>query len=155
MCRGTVVGNHWDRQCNSSCPEKFHAILVRKNQTSTRREKISIEVTNSEETVKLLGVTLDCKLDFVPRISKILQKGCNTANVLQRLKSFIGSKEKKILVQSKRKIPNELKSAENLITFKRLMKNYNGPSCRCSACQCLPMQNALKIKTKCLFTFET
>ena len=42
-------------------------------------------------------------------------------------------------------LPNELKSAENLKTFKRLITNWDGPSCRCSACQCLPMQNALKI----------
>ena len=42
-------------------------------------------------------------------------------------------------------LPNELKSAENLKTFKRLSTNWDEPSCRCSACQCLPMQNALKI----------
>ena len=44
-------------------------------------------------------------------------------------------------------LPNELKSAENLKTFKRLIKNWDGPSCRCSACQCLPVQNTLKVKT--------
>ena len=59
-------------------PEKIHAILLRKNQTNTSGEKSNIdgEIINSEETVNLLGVTL------------------------QKLKSFIGFKEKKVLVQS-------------------------------------------------------
>ena len=36
-------------------------------------------------------------------------------------------------------LPNELKSADNLKNFKNLIKNWNGPSCKCSACQCLPV----------------
>ena len=242
-------------------PEKFHAILLRKNRTNTSGEKINIdgEIINSEETVKLLGVTLDYRLDFDPHISNICKKAATQLNVLQRLKSFIGFKEKKVLVQSFifsnfeycplvwyfssskslqnieklheralrflyndhtssyndllsksdrctmlisrqralcieifktvtklnppfmqkifklrtscyslrspndlahirpnqttfgsnslmsigpqiwNNLPNELKSAENLITFKRLIKNWDGLSCRCSACQCLPM----------------
>ena len=42
-------------------PEKFHAMPLRKNQTSTNGENINIdgEIIKSEETVKLLGVTLD------------------------------------------------------------------------------------------------
>ena len=57
-------------------PEKFYAILLRKNQTSTSGEKINIdgEIIKSEETIKLLGVTLD----FDPHISNIC-KSCKTA----------------------------------------------------------------------------
>ena len=58
------------------------------------------EIINSEETVKLLGVTLDYRLDFDPHISNICKKAATQLNVLQRLKSFIGFKEKKVLVQS-------------------------------------------------------
>ena len=36
-------------------------------------------------------------------------------------------------------LPNELKSADNLKNFKNLIKDWNGPSCKCSACQCLPV----------------
>ena len=36
-------------------------------------------------------------------------------------------------------LPNELKSAENLKTFKRQIQNWDGLSCRCSAGQCLPV----------------
>ena len=83
-------------------PEKFHAILLRKNQTNTSGEPINIngKMIKSEETVKLLGVTLDYRLDFDPHISILCKKAATQLNVLKRLKNFIGFKEKKILVQS-------------------------------------------------------
>ena len=57
-------------------PEKFQAILLRINRTSTSGKTINIdgEIINSEETVKLLGVTLDYRLDFDPHISNICKK---------------------------------------------------------------------------------
>ena len=83
-------------------PEKFQAILLRKNQTKTSGEEINIDGTmiKSEETVKLLGVTLDCRLDFDPHILNLCKKAATQLNVLKRLKVFIGFKEKHILVQS-------------------------------------------------------
>ena len=82
-------------------PEKFHTILLRKNGTNTSGEKIDIdgETINSEETVKLLGVTLDYRLDFDPHISNICKNAAIQLNALQR-KSFICFEEKIILVQS-------------------------------------------------------
>ena len=35
-------------------------------------------------------------------------------------------------------LPNEIKSAENLKSFKTLIKQWNGPICKCSACKSLP-----------------
>ena len=58
------------------------------------------KMIKSEETVKLLGVTLDYRLDFDPHISILCKKAATQLNVLKRLKNFIGFKEKKILVQS-------------------------------------------------------
>ncbi len=83
-------------------PEKFHALLLRKNQTNTSGEQINIngKIIKSEETVKLLGVTLDYRLDFDPHISNLCKKAATQLNVLKRLKTFIGFQEKKILVQS-------------------------------------------------------
>ena len=80
-------------------PENIRARLLRKNQTSTSGEKINIDgdIINSKETVKLLGVTLDYRLDFDSHISNICKKAATQLNVLQRLKSFIGFKEKKFL----------------------------------------------------------
>ena len=83
-------------------PEKFHAILLRKNQTNTSGEPINIngKMIKSEETVKLLGVTLDYRLDFDPHISNICKKAATQLNVLKRLKAFIVFREEQILVQS-------------------------------------------------------
>ena len=50
--------------------------------------------------MKHLGVTLDYRLDFDPHISNLCKKAATQLNVLKRLKSFIGSQEKRILVQS-------------------------------------------------------
>ena len=50
--------------------------------------------------MKLLGVTLDYRLDFDPHISILCKKAATQLNVLKRLKVFIGFKEKQILVQS-------------------------------------------------------
>ena len=83
-------------------PEKFHAILLKKNETNTSGEQINIngQMIKSEEAVKLLGVTLDYRLDFDPHISNLCKKAATQLNVLKRLKNFIGFKEKKILVQN-------------------------------------------------------
>ena len=83
-------------------PEKFHAILIRKDQTNTSRENLIIngELIKSEETVKLLGIYLDYKLNFEKHISEICRKAASQLNVLKRLKGFVAFDEKKILVQS-------------------------------------------------------
>ena len=83
-------------------PEKFHALLIRKDQTNTSGENFNIQgkMIKSEETVKLLGIQLDYKLNFEQHISELCRKAASQLNVLKRLKKFIGFNEKKILVQS-------------------------------------------------------
>ena len=83
-------------------PNKFHALFVKKDQTDTSGINLDFlgQSIQSEESVKLLGVTLDYKLNFDPHISNICKKAASQLNVLKRLKSFIGFAEKKILVQS-------------------------------------------------------
>ena len=78
-------------------PEKFHALLIRKDQTNTSGENFNIQgkMIKSEETVKLLGIQLDYKLNFEQHISELCRKA-----ILKRLKQFIGFNERKILVQS-------------------------------------------------------
>ena len=63
--------------------EKLHAILLRKNKSNTTGEKFNIngKIINSEETVKLLGVILDDKIDFDPHISNICKKAATQLNV--------------------------------------------------------------------------
>ena len=83
-------------------PNKFHALFVKKDQTNTCGVNLVLQghSIKSEETVKLLGVTLDYKLNFDPHISNICKKAAAQLNVLKRLKSFIGFAEREVLVQS-------------------------------------------------------
>ena len=83
-------------------PNKFHALFVKKDQTNTSGINLNFQghSIKSEETVKLLGVTLDYKLNFDPHISNLCKKAAAQLNVLKRLKSFIGFAEKEVLVQS-------------------------------------------------------
>ena len=83
-------------------PNKLHALFVKKDQTDTSGINLDFlgQSIQSEESVKLLGVTLDYKLNFDPDISNICKKAASQLNVLKRLKPFIGFAEKEILVQS-------------------------------------------------------
>ena len=57
-------------------PEKFHALLIRKDQTDTSGEKFYIQckMIKSEETGKLLGIQLNHKLNFAQHISELCRK---------------------------------------------------------------------------------
>ena len=81
-------------------PEKFHAVLFRRDQTNTSGENLIIEseLIKSEETVKLLGIYLNYVLNFEKHFSEIFRQAAPQCNVLKRFKRFIAFDEKKILV---------------------------------------------------------
>ena len=83
-------------------PNKFHALFVKKDQTDTSGINLDFQGQSiqSEKSIKLLGVTLNYKLNFDPHISNICKKAASQLNVLKRLKSFIGFAEMDILVRS-------------------------------------------------------
>ena len=83
-------------------PSKFHAMLVTKNQTNTSGVKINIQekTIESEDSVKLLGIELDHKLNFETHISKLCKKAATQLNVLKRLRAYVGFKERNVLVHS-------------------------------------------------------
>ena len=91
-----------DRNEMIANPEKFHALLVKKDRSDTTGQSISFQgkTIKSEASVKLLGVNLDHKLNFDLHISDLCKKAATQLNVLKRLKSFLGFAEKKVLVQS-------------------------------------------------------
>ena len=65
--------------------DKFHALFVTKDQTNTSgidRDFLGQSI-QSTETVKVLGVTLDYKLNFDPHISNICKKAASQLNVLK------------------------------------------------------------------------
>ena len=54
-------------------PEKFHALVTKKDQTNTNGEDFNIQGKTfiSEERVKSLGIHLDYKLNFEQHISEL------------------------------------------------------------------------------------
>ena len=60
-------------------PENFHALLIRRDQTNTSGENFNIQgkVIKSEETVKLLGIKLDYRLNFEQHISELCRKAAS------------------------------------------------------------------------------
>ena len=70
--------------------------------TNYTSEKIQI---NNEDiqivtSVKLLGITIDNRLNFDEHINSICKSAANQLNALVRLKTFLGSNERKVLVNS-------------------------------------------------------
>ena len=78
-------------------PEKFHALLIRKDQSDTSGVNISIQGKSikSEDNVKLLRIKLDNKLNFDSHISDLCHNAATQLNVLKRLKSFIDLKNER------------------------------------------------------------
>ena len=84
-------------------PDKFHVILLGKGRSDNTNIEVEIgnEKIRSTSSVKLLiGVHIDDKLNFNEHINNICKSAGNQLNALMRLKSFLGLKEKEVLVNS-------------------------------------------------------
>ena len=83
-------------------PDKFQVILFdKRGSDNTNIElKMGNEKIKSSLLVKLLGVHIDDKLNFNHHINKLCKSAGNQLNVLARLKSFLGLKERVVLVNS-------------------------------------------------------
>ena len=83
--------------------KKFQAMLVSKGK-NIALEHLAISINDVDikpnNSVKLLEIALDNKLNFEKHISSICRSGNCQSNELFRLKKFPGFKEKKILIES-------------------------------------------------------
>ena len=82
--------------------DKFQAMFLEKrNENSSfcnlQIDNNEIETTNS---VKLLGITIDSKLNFDSHISDLCNKVSMQLNALNRLRKYIGEKQMEILLNS-------------------------------------------------------
>ena len=66
---------------------KFQAIIL--NETNTHTFNIDGTIVKSEDTVRLLGVKIDSKLNFTPHIKDVCRKAAAQLSVLQRLQSCL------------------------------------------------------------------
>ena len=84
-------------------PKKILAMLVSKRKNSIPEDfticinDVDIKPKNS---VRLLGITLDNKLNFKNHIRSICKSASCQLNALFRLENFLGFKERKILIES-------------------------------------------------------
>ena len=71
-------------------PDKFHAIIVKKDRSDTTGINIKVKGQNilTESTVKLLGVKLDYKLNFDPHISDLCKESCESAECFEKIKTI-------------------------------------------------------------------
>ena len=83
-------------------PDNFKALVNDKKETNYRNEKIQISNEDIQivPLVKLLGITIDNRLNFNEHISSICKSAANQLSALVRLKSFLGSNKRKVLVNT-------------------------------------------------------
>ena len=85
-------------------PDKFQSILIDRKHQNDKVEDPKLHFDGKEirpeDSVKLLGVEIDNKLNFDKHITNVCRKRATQLNALCRLKSLLGEKERKNLVNS-------------------------------------------------------
>ena len=82
-------------------PDKFQAMVLGRHK---QKETINLTINGAEikgqNSVTLLGVEIDNELNFNNHKTNICNKAGNKINVLSRIQSFLGQKEKEALVNT-------------------------------------------------------
>ena len=84
-------------------PDKFKAIVLTKARQDTSGISVSLRdhCITSEESVSLLGITIDCRLSFDKHVSKLCKKVAFQLSALKMLRPFTeNEKTHRILVQA-------------------------------------------------------
>ena len=81
---------------------EFQGIIIDKKKQNHTAEYISIDQKNikTSPSVKLLGVHIDNKLNFILHITKICRSAANQLHALVRFRMFLNFEEKKTLINS-------------------------------------------------------
>ena len=80
-------------------PKKFQAIIISRKNKSNHNCCLTINNVEikSKESVSLLGIQIDNKLNFEKHVSTIFKRTNNQLNAISRIGTVLGQKEKKIL----------------------------------------------------------
>ena len=83
-------------------PGKFQVIALDKKKTNHTQEIIKIDnkAVKIKSSVKFLGVQIDAELNFNLHIVNICRSAVNQLNALIRLRKFLDSEEKTVLINS-------------------------------------------------------
>ena len=95
---------HWNSMIVN--PDKFKAIVLTKARQDTFGNSISLKdhcITSEEfreESVSLLGITIDCRLSFDKHVNMLCRKAASQLSALKRLRPSIeNGRSSRILVQ--------------------------------------------------------
>ena len=82
-------------------PDKFQSMIIssKKDLSKSVLNINGVELT-MEPSVKLLGIEIDNKLNFEKHISNICKKASNQLNGICRLQTFMGHKEKEVMINT-------------------------------------------------------
>ena len=83
-------------------PGKFQVIVLDKKKTNHTQEIIKIDnkAVKIKSSVKFLGVQIDAELNFNLHIVNVCRSAANQLNALIRLRKFLDSEEKTVLINS-------------------------------------------------------
>ena len=73
-------------------PKKFQAIIINRHNRSNRNCCLTINASEikSKESVTLLGIEIDNKLNFEEHVSTICKKANNQLNAISRIGAVLG-----------------------------------------------------------------
>ena len=84
-------------------PDKFQAMISQNSRNSKNYEPVKLEIESAKfeikNTVELLGITIDNKLNFED-ISGLCKKASMQLNAMSRLQKFMDKEQKQTLVNS-------------------------------------------------------
>ena len=82
----------------------FQALILQNSRNSKNYELVKFETESAKietkNTVKLLGITIDNKLNFEEHISGLCKKASMQLNEINRLQRFMGKEQKEALINS-------------------------------------------------------
>ena len=82
-------------------PDKFQAMILRPDKKENKFQlNINDSIISSEDSVTLLGIEIDSKLNFKNHVSKICRKAGRQLNAISRIQNYLGEKKKKLIVNT-------------------------------------------------------
>ena len=82
-------------------PDKFQAMIMSCNKTENKHDlNTNNSIISSVDSVILLGIEIDSKLNFEKHISTICKKASRQLNTISQIQSYIGKKEKEIITNT-------------------------------------------------------
>ena len=102
LCKDTEIALDWLKYNNLIAnPSKFQAMILKKDKYSVKTNlKIKNIIIESQDSVNLLGITIDDKLKFDEHIGELCRKSSGLLNAVYRLKRYLSEDARKLAINS-------------------------------------------------------